>query len=98
MSAILVILVTMKRTPLAEAKARLSALVDQAEHHGRRTLILRHGKPAAAVVPVDVALAADPARRKRRRLTPKQIRELFRGLGRGPKGRSAVADLVGSRR
>jgi prevent-host-death family protein len=40
---------------LAEAKTHISELVDQAEHRGKRTLILRHGKPAAAIVPVDVA-------------------------------------------
>jgi prevent-host-death family protein len=37
------------------AKARLSELVDAAEHRGQRILILRHGKPAAAIVPVAVA-------------------------------------------
>jgi prevent-host-death family protein len=35
-----------------DAKAHLSALVDQAEHKKKRILILRHGKPAAAIVPV----------------------------------------------
>jgi prevent-host-death family protein len=40
---------------LAKAKAHISELVDGAEHHGRRTIILRHGKPAAAIVPVRVA-------------------------------------------
>jgi len=34
-----------------EAKARLSALVDAAER-GEVTLITRHGKPAARIVPV----------------------------------------------
>jgi prevent-host-death family protein len=45
---------------LAQAKAHISELVDQAEHRGRRTIILRHGKPAAAIVPVDVATPQPP--------------------------------------
>ncbi|MDP9148742.1 MAG: type II toxin-antitoxin system Phd/YefM family antitoxin [Myxococcota bacterium] len=45
----------MIKTSLAHAKAHLSALVDQAEHKNKRILILRHGKPAAAIVPVEVA-------------------------------------------
>jgi len=45
----------MQKMSLAEAKARISELVDLAEHRGKRTLILRHGKPAAAIVPVEVA-------------------------------------------
>jgi prevent-host-death family protein len=49
------------KTSLAHAKAHLSELVDQAEHKKRRILILRHGKPAAAIVPVDVAA---PRRRR----------------------------------
>jgi prevent-host-death family protein len=44
-----------KTMSLAKAKAHISELVDQAEHHGARTLISRHGKPVAAIVPVDVA-------------------------------------------
>ena len=51
----------MVKISLAHAKAHLSELVDQAEHKKRRILILRHGKPAAAIVPVDVAL---PKRRR----------------------------------
>jgi prevent-host-death family protein len=39
----------MRKTSLAHAKAHLSELVDDAEHHGNRTVILRHGKPAAAI-------------------------------------------------
>src|SRR5271154_7115081 len=45
----------MKRVPLVQAKSHLSELVDAAEHGGRRILILRHGKPAAAIVPVSLA-------------------------------------------
>jgi prevent-host-death family protein len=42
-----------RRTSLVHAKAHLSELVDEAEHKGKPVLILRHGKPAAAIVPVD---------------------------------------------
>ena len=52
----------MRKMSLAKAKAHISELVDQAEHRGKGTIILRHGKPAAAIVPVDVA-APKPARR-----------------------------------
>ncbi len=48
----------MRKSSLVNAKAHLSALVDLAEHKGARILILRHGKPAAAIVPVDVAEAS----------------------------------------
>ena len=51
----MVILVHVKKTSLVQAKAHLSELVDAAEHRGQRVLILRHGKPAAAIVPVAVA-------------------------------------------
>ena len=50
----------MRKASLAEAKAHLSELVDAAEHRGKRIIILRHGKPAAAIVPVEVA-APGPA-------------------------------------
>ncbi|HEY2515256.1 MAG TPA: type II toxin-antitoxin system Phd/YefM family antitoxin [Polyangiaceae bacterium] len=53
----------MRSTSLAEAKARLSDLVDQAERRGTRTLILRDGKPVAAIVPVDVATRKPTAAR-----------------------------------
>ncbi len=42
----------MRRASLAHAKAHLSELVDEAEHKRKPVLILRHGKPAAALVPV----------------------------------------------
>jgi hypothetical protein len=35
----------MRKTSLADAKAHLSELVDEAEHRGKRIVILRHGKP-----------------------------------------------------
>lgn len=44
---------TMRRTSLVHAKAHLSELVDEAEHKKRAVIILRHGKPAAAIVPVE---------------------------------------------
>jgi prevent-host-death family protein len=92
-------LVTVKKTSLADAKARLSALVDEAEHKGRRILILRHGKPSAAIVPVGVASAQARARgRGRRRLSGAEVRRLFAALGKAGSTRSAVADLRRSRR
>ena len=48
----------MRKTSLVEAKAHLSELVDRAEYKRQLTLICRHGKPAAAIVPVDVAALA----------------------------------------
>ena len=54
---IVVMMVHMRRTSLVQAKAHLSELVDLAEHNGQRVLICRHGKPAAAIVPVEVAEA-----------------------------------------
>ncbi len=43
----------MRRTSLVHAKAHLAELVDEAEHKKRAVIILRHGKPAAAIVPVE---------------------------------------------
>jgi len=43
----------MRRTSLVHAKAHLSELVDEAEHKKKPVIILRHGKPAAAIVPVE---------------------------------------------
>jgi prevent-host-death family protein len=39
---------------IRDAKAKFSALIEAAEH-GRPTLITRHGRPAAVVVPVEDA-------------------------------------------
>lgn len=43
----------MRRTSLVHAKAHLSELVNEAEHKKKPVIILRHGKPAAAIVPVE---------------------------------------------
>jgi prevent-host-death family protein len=43
----------MRRTSLVHAKGHLSELVDEAEHKKKPVIILRHGKPAAAIVPID---------------------------------------------
>jgi prevent-host-death family protein len=43
-----------KTLQLREAKASLSAVVDAAER-GEATTITRHGRPAAVVIPVEVA-------------------------------------------
>jgi prevent-host-death family protein len=83
----------MRSTSLAHAKAHLSALVDEAEHHHRRILILRHGKPAAALVPVEVARPLPS-----KKLSRRQIGALFAALGQGDPVAGAVADLLEGRR
>lgn len=37
---------------VTDARARIAEVVGRAEHGGQRTVLLRHGRPAAAVVPV----------------------------------------------
>ncbi len=44
----------MRSIQIRDAKARFSALIEAAEH-GRPTIITRHGRPAAVVVPVEDA-------------------------------------------
>jgi prevent-host-death family protein len=84
------------RTSLAEAKAHLSELVDQAEHRKKRIVILRHGKPAAAIVPVEVAV---PRKRRTRAMTDDEARAFFEEAARcGDATFSAVDDLVRGRR
>src|SRR5207302_7202078 len=41
------------RVSLAEAKAKLSAVVDDVRRTSRRYLIERHGRPAAAIISVE---------------------------------------------
>jgi prevent-host-death family protein len=73
----MVILVHMKKTSLVHAKAHLSELVDAAEHRGQRVLILRHGKPAAAIVPVAVA---ERRTTKHRRMTRDEAEAFLKDL------------------
>jgi prevent-host-death family protein len=89
-------LVILRKTPLAEAKAHLSELVDEAEHRGRRILILRHGKPAAAIVPVEVATPTTP---KPKPMAPADAKALLDELAQlGDRTGEAVRDLIESRR
>jgi prevent-host-death family protein len=87
----------MDRRSFADVKAHLSEIVDQAEHRGKKILILRHGKPAAAIVPV----AAVRASRARAAMSldeaERRLAELSAELG-GDSSLSAVADLLDGRR
>ncbi len=84
------------KTSLAEAKAHLSELVDQAEYKKKRIVILRHGKPAAAIVPVEVAA---PKRRQAKTMNDEEVRAFFEDAARcGDPSFPAVEDLVHGRR
>lgn len=52
----------MQSIQIRDAKAKFSALVEAAEH-GRPTMITRHGRPAAVLVPVADARRLYPADR-----------------------------------
>lgn len=86
----------MRKTPLAEAKAHLSELVDEAEHRGKRIIILRHGKPAAAIVPVELATQKRPKPKPMTTADAKTFLDELAQLG-DPTG-EAVRDLIESRR
>jgi prevent-host-death family protein len=92
-------LVTVKTMSLAKAKARISELVDRAEHRGRGTVILRHGRPAAAIVPLHVAA---PAKQEHRAMTDaealRSVEEFIAEFSAAEPGVSAVADLRAGRR
>ena len=95
----------MKQTSLAHAKAHLSEIVDAAEHRGVSTLIHRHGKPSAVIVPVALGM---PKKAKRRGMTAEEIAAFWENADRAyaegvRKGEidpndSAVEDLIASRR
>jgi prevent-host-death family protein len=87
----------MDRRSFADVKAHLSEVVDQAEHRGKKILILRHGKPAAAIVPV-ASVRARPARNAMSVAeAQRRLDELVAALG-GDAAFSAVTDLLESRR
>lgn len=83
-----------RRASLVEVKRDFSKYVDDAEHGGRTVLITRHGKPAAAIVPLSAVPTAKPAR-----MTFDEANaflESFAGLG--DPSFSAVDDLIAGRR
>jgi prevent-host-death family protein len=86
----------MQKRSFADVKAHLSEVVDQAEHGGKGIIILRHGKPAAAIVPVS-ATRVPPRRGMSVEAAERRLDELAVELG-GHEGPSAVADLLDGRR
>jgi prevent-host-death family protein len=90
-------MVHMRRSSLVHAKAHLSELVDLAEHKRQPVLILRHGKPAAALVPVDlVPGAVQPPISP---MTDEEVRAFFEDAARcGDPNAWAVQDLLHGRR
>jgi prevent-host-death family protein len=87
-------MVHMKKTSLVHAKAHLSDLVDAAEHRGERVLILRHGKPAAAIVPVAVA---ERRTKKHRPMTSDEAEAFLKRLisEAPPSSSMSLADALG---
>jgi prevent-host-death family protein len=89
----------MRKTSLAEAKAHLSKLVDDVEHHGKQIMILRHGKPAAVIVPVPVAV---PKPRRVTKLSDRDVRKSVQAFvdefSATEPDVSAVEDLIEGRR
>lgn len=85
----------MRKASLAETKANLSKIVDEAEHHGKRIMILRHGKPAAAIVPVEVALPPKPPRARAidPKVTERSVRRFVADFSAAEPNVSAVEDL-----
>jgi prevent-host-death family protein len=88
-----------RKTSLAHAKAHLSELVDAVEHRGKRIMILRHGKPAAAIVPVDVARPKPPhAKRMAPEESERSVSAFVDEFSSAEPERSAVEDLIEGRR
>ena len=87
----------MKQASLVQARAHFSDVVDDAEYRGVTTVIYRHGKPSAAVVPMSVAKPKRKA--KPRPLTPEEIAALHADLEQyDVPGFSAVQDTRDGRR
>ena len=90
----------MRKASLAHAKAHLSKIVDFAEYRGKSTMILRHGKPVAAIVPVAATLP--PKRRRTRaqnlRTVRSSVRTFVEEFSAAAPTVSAVEDLRRGRR
>ncbi len=87
----------MERRSFADVKAHLSEVVDQAEHRGKKIVILRHGKPAAVIVPVASAQTRRAATAMSAAEAERRLDELVTELGGDPTF-SAVTDLLEGRR
>ena len=87
----------MRRTSLVEAKAHLSELVDAAEHRGRSAIILRHGKPAAAIVPVGVATARTKVLHKHR-MSDREFSQLLDSIANDCDPRMTTEEALGRNR
>jgi prevent-host-death family protein len=87
----------MRKASLAHAKAHLADLVDDAEREGTRTVIVRHGRPAAVIAPVAVAARARP-KRLRADETRRSVEAFIDEFSAAEPAISAVEDLVASRR
>jgi prevent-host-death family protein len=87
----------MQKRSFADVKAHLSEIVDQAEHRKRTIIILRHGKPAAAIVPVPLPRSASRRRALSADEAGRRLDELAVELDCDP-GFSPVTDLLEGRR
>lgn len=87
----------MRTATVADAKARLSALVSAAEHDGQSILILRRGRPAAAIVPVAVAAIAASATPEDK-LSQGELDDFWSRFGDAKDEGSAVQELTDARR
>jgi len=87
----------MRKRALADVKTHLSELVDAVEHRGARFVITRHGKAAAALVPIDALQkpAAEPASARRSRA---DVERFLASFGTATARDSAVAQLRRDRR
>ncbi|MCC7535660.1 MAG: type II toxin-antitoxin system Phd/YefM family antitoxin [Deltaproteobacteria bacterium] len=89
----------MRSRPLADVKAHLSEIVDSVEHRGARLLITRHGKPAAAIVPVgDLTTPQARKVRVRPKATRRAVEAMLASFAPAEPGDSAVEQLRRDRR
>jgi prevent-host-death family protein len=84
----------MRKVSVAQAKAHFSDLVSQARR-GKKIVILRHGKPAAAVVPISSLEDPGVAREV---MSDRAARAFFESFTDGDPTFDAVGDLLASRR